>query len=307
MKIRNSILLILTAFIWGVAFVAQQEGGEMVGPYSFNGIRSFMGGLVLLPILAVMGRKGKEKKSDKRTLILGGCLCGCILFAASTVQQLGIYYGSGVGKAGFLTSCYILIVPILGLFLKKRCGINIWIGVLLALVGLYLLCIKGSFMLEVADILLMICALLFALHILVIDYFSPKVNGVAMSCIQFFVCGFLSLFPIFFGDMGSSLEGIQNWVQPLTTWEAWLPILYGGVMSCGVAYTLQIVGQNGVNPTIASLLMSLESVFSVLAGWVLLGEALEWKELLGCGLIFAAIILAQLPSRRSKAKIGESV
>lgn len=307
MKIRNSILLILTAFIWGVAFVAQQEGGEMVGPYSFNGIRSFMGGLVLLPVLAFMGRKGKEKKSDGRTLLLGGCLCGCILFAASTVQQLGIYYGSGVGKAGFLTACYILIVPILGLFRKKRCGIRIWIGVVLALVGLYLLCMKGSFMPEVADILLMICAFLFALHILVIDYFSPKVNGVAMSCIQFFVCGCLSLFPMFFGDMGSSWEGIQNWVQPLTTWETWLPILYGGVMSCGVGYTLQIIGQNGVNPTVASLLMSLESVFSVLAGWMILGEALEWKELFGCGLIFVAIILAQLPSRRSKEKLGESV
>lgn len=296
MKVRNPILLVLTALIWGVAFVAQQQGGEMLGPYSFNGIRSLLGGLVLLPVLAVMRRKGEKEKSNRRELLTGGCLCGFFLFAGSTVQQLGLYYGAGVGKAGFLTAFYIILVPILGIFIKRKCGFHIWAAVLLALVGFYFLCVNGDFVLKGADLLLLACALLFAIHILVIDYFSPRVNGVAMSCIQFFVCGILSLIPM----MTESGEGLR---LLLVSQEAWIPVLYGGIMSCGVAYTLQIVGQKGVNPTVASLLLSLESVFSVLAGWILLGEALKGRELLGCGLIFIAIILAQLPIKKDKRYI----
>ena len=296
MKVRNPILLVLTALIWGVAFVAQQQGGEMLGPYSFNGIRSLIGALVLLPVLAVMRRKGEVKQSNRRELLAGGCLCGFFLFAGSTVQQLGLYYGAGVGKAGFLTAFYIILVPVLGIFLKRKCGIHIWAGVLLALVGFYFLCVSGEFMLKGSDLLLLACALLFAIHILVIDYFSPRVNGVAMSCIQFLICGILSLIPM----MTETGDGLR---QLLVSREAWIPVLYGGIMSCGVAYTLQIVGQKGVNPTVASLLLSLESVFSVLAGWILLGEALTGRELLGCGLIFTAIILAQLPIKSDKRYI----
>jgi drug/metabolite transporter (DMT)-like permease len=188
-------------------------------------------------------------------------------------------------------------VPILGLFFKKKCGINIWLGVLLALIGLYLLCMNGTLKMQNSDILVLICALLFSIHILVVDHFSPLVDGIKMSCIQFFVCGTLGCIPMFFVEMHHSLSGIKNWLSMFTSWDAWIPILYAGVMSCGVAYTLQIIGQKGLNPTVASLLMSLESVFSVIAGWVILNQTMGIRELAGCGLLFSAIILAQLPAK----------
>lgn len=301
-KVRNSILLVITAFIWGVAFVAQSAGGDAVGPYTFNCIRFLIGGTVLLPVILLLdklklsGRK-PVTKSEKKTLLLAGVSCGVILAASSLVQQLGLYYGTTAGKAGFLTACYILIVPVLGLFLKKKCGINVWIGVILALVGLYLLCMNDSFSLDFSDTLVLLCAFSFSFHILIIDHFSPLVDGVRMSCIQFFVAGIVCAIPMFFVEMGHSVTGIVNWAPALASWDAWLPILYAGVMSCGIAYTLQIVGQEGLNPTTASLLMSLESVFSVLAGWMILGEKMSAKELVGCGLLFIAIILAQIPMK----------
>ncbi len=302
---RNSLLLVLTALIWGIAFVAQSEGGDAVGPYTFNCIRSLLGSAVLLPVIALLDKLGLTSKkpvtpAQKKTLLVGGVSCGIILCVASNLQQLGIYFGSSAGKAGFLTACYILLVPILGIFLGKRCGWNIWLGVGLTLIGLYLLCMNGSFRLQFSDILLLLCALGFALHILVIDHFSPLVDGVRMSCIQFLVSGLLSAIPMFFVDMGHSLAGITAWAPALMTMEAWIPILYAGILSCGAAYTLQIIGQQGVNPTVASLLMSLESVFSVIAGWIILGEKMGAKELFGCALIFAAVILAQIPIQTKK-------
>lgn len=298
---RNSLLLIMTAFIWGIAFVAQSTGGDAVGPYTFNCIRSFIGSIVLLPVIRLLDglhltdQKPLNKK-DQKTLFMGGICCGIALALASNLQQMGLYMGASAGKAGFLTACYILIVPVLGIFLKKKCSINVWLGIVIAMIGLYLLCIHGDFSIQFSDILLLLCAFLFAVHILVIDYFTPLVDGVRMSCIQFFVCGALSFIPMFFVDMGHSLSGIAAWAPALLNPSAWIPILYAGVLSCGVAYTLQIVGQQGVNPTVASLLMSLESVFSVVAGWVILGEALSPRELFGCGLIFGAVVLAQIPN-----------
>ena len=214
--------------------------------------------------------------------------CGIALFAASNFQQFGIKYTT-VGKAGFITACYIVIVPIIGLFLKKKCSPFIWAAVVMALIGLYLLCITDGFSIGLGDVLVLVCAFLFSLHILVIDYFSPKTDGVKLSCIQFLVCGILSMIPALI------LEHPQ--ISSILT--AWLPILYAGIMSCGVAYTLQIVGQKNVNPTVASLILSLESCISVLAGWVILGQKLSAKELLGCVIMFAAIILAQLPEKSS--------
>ena len=293
---KNSLVLLLTAFIWGVAFVAQSVGGDAVGCFTFNGVRSLIGAAVLLPVIAFLDKQKKKElgedqflaqKGDKKTLILGGISCGVMLCIASNFQQFGISFTT-VGKAGFITAMYILIVPILGLFMKKKVGMKVWLGVILATVGLYMLCMTSeSFSLSKGDLLVLVCAGFFSLHILIIDYFSPKVDGVRLSCIQFFVCGLISTVIAFIFEnpnLGAILSG-------------WLPILYAGVMSCGVAYTLQIIGQKNMDPTVASLILSLESVFSVLAGWVLLNQKLSIRELFGCVLMFLAIILAQLPER----------
>lgn len=305
LKIRNSLILILTALIWGVAFVAQSVGGDSLGPYTFNCIRSYIGALVLIPVIFIFSKNSQSpftsKNKQRKFLILGGLCCGACLFLGSTLQQLGLYMGASAGKAGFLTACYILLVPIIGLFFKNKCGINIWIGVVLTLIGLYMLCFDGSFSFKVADLLLLLCALFFAIHILVINYFSPLVDGIKLSCIQFFVCGILGLVPMFFSEMGHSFANIGTWAKVFTSPSAWIPILYAGIMSCGVGYTGQIIGQKGMNPTVASLLLSLESVFSVLAGWIILGETMGLKQLCGCGLIFIAIVLAQLPTKNGKS------
>lgn len=301
-KIRHSIFLALAAFIWGTAFVAQSIGGEACGPYTFNFLRSILGGLVLIPVIFILNKTGLSKdhledENNRKTLFIGGILCGICLCLGSNVQQLGLYLGASAGKAGFLTACYILIVPILGIFLKKKCGINIWIGVVLTLIGLYLLCFDGALTFKTADLLLLACAFFFALHILVIDYFSPKVDGIKMSCIQFFVCGIITFIPMFISEMGGSFMNINIWANALTSINTWIPIFYAGFLSCGVAYTLQIVGQVRMNPTVASLILSLESVFAVLSGWIILGEKMGTRELFGCGLIFISIVLAQLPGK----------
>lgn len=305
-NIRNSCLLILTALIWGIAFVAQTTGGDAVGAFSFNCIRSLIGGLVLIPVIRVLDMKNDRRPktaAEKKTLLTGGIACGCVMFIASSLQQLGINMGTEAVKAGFLTACYILLVPIFGLLLKKKCGWNIWVGVMMTLAGLYLLCMNGStgLSLRFSDGLVIVCSVCFALHILLVDHFSPLVDGVRLSSIQFIVSGLIGLIPTFFVDMHHSLAGFTAWLPALQSWDAWIPILYAGIMSCGVAYTLQIIGQNGLNPTIASLLMSLESVFSVLAGWIILGQKLSTREILGCMIIFAAIVLAQLPVGSTKA------
>lgn len=293
--IRQSLLLLLTATIWGVAFVSQSVGMDYVGPFTFNAVRSLIGAAVLIPCIALLKKMSKReeaqeelhKKEDKRTLLKGGICCGMILAAASSFQQFGIMHTT-VGKAGFITAMYIILVPLLGIFFKKKVGIRVGISVVAAVAGLYLLCMTESFRLEAGDTLVLICALIFSVHIMVIDHFSPLADGVKMSCIQFLTCGVLCGICMFLFEKPSISMILA----------AWKPILYAGVMSCGVGYTLQIVGQRGMNPTVASLIMSLESVISVLAGFVLLGEVLSRRELFGCVLMFAAIILAQLPERK---------
>lgn len=292
---RNPLLLLLTAVIWGVAFVAQSVGMDYIGPFTFNCVRSIIGGIVLIPCIWLLDRMkghgdgGKtgssgESKEEKQVLLTGGICCGAALFLASNLQQFGIKYTT-VGKAGFITALYIVLVPVLGIFLKKAIGLKVWISVALAVAGLYLLCITDGFSIGKGDFLVLLCALVFSIHILVIDYFSPKTDGVRLSCIQFLVCGILS-------GIGMLLTESPSLTAVL---QAWMPILYAGVMSCGVAYTLQIIGQKGMDPTVASLILSLESVVSVLAGWLLLGQKLSVRELSGCVLMFIAIILAQLP------------
>ena len=294
-QIKSSLILLLTATIWGVAFAAQSVGMEYIGPFTFNAIRCVLGGLVLIPVILVLKKKKEtgaenQEKEDKKTLWTGGIACGVILCIASNLQQFGIMEAS-VGKSGFFTALYIVMIPVIGIFIGKRPGIKLWFCVALAVVGMYLLCMKdGSFTIERADIMLLLCALAFSFHILVVDYFSPKVDGVKMSCIQFFVCGVLSAVGMLFTET-PDIPNIQ---------AAWLPLLYAGLLSCGVGYTLQIVGQKGINPVIASLIMSLESVISALAGWVILGQVLSPKEILGCVLMFVAIIITQIPIGNKK-------
>lgn len=290
MKLRNAFVLALTAFIWGTAFVAQSVGMDYLGPFTFNGVRNFIGAIALLPCIALLnrleGKKEQKSEGTKKDLIVGGISCGLCLFAASSLQQIGLQYTT-TGKAGFITAFYIVLVPVLGIFLHRKTGWKVWLAVAISIVGLYFLCITEKLSIGQGDILIFICALIFAVHILIIDYFSPKVDGVKMSCIQFFVCGTISLIPMFVFET-PTFNGLYLSIGPL---------LYAGVLSSGVAYTLQIIGQKGVNPAIASLILSLESCFAVLAGWLVLGQKLSVRESVGCILMFAAIILAQLPDK----------
>lgn len=297
MKTKNGLILFLAAFIWGTAFVAQSMGMDYLGPFAFNGIRSFVGGIALLPCIALLDRikqkeDGKEstiRAAEKRTLLTGGLCCGLCLFAASSLQQIGIQYTT-VGKAGFITAFYIVLVPVFGIFLKKKIGWKVWVAVALSIAGLYFLCITETFTIGKGDIYVFFCALIFSMHILVIDYFAPRTDGVKMACIQFFVAGILSL-PFMLEFETTTLEAV---------FKSTGPILYAGVMSSGVAYTLQIVGQKNMNPAVASLILSLESSISVLAGWVILGQSLSAREGFGCVMMFAAIILAQLPDKKDR-------
>lgn len=292
MKIKNAALLFLTAAIWGIAFVAQSLGMDYVEPLTFTCIRSLMGGLTLLPLIWLLNKKksvkeeGAGSSGDRRLLWTGGICCGIALCLASNLQQVGIQYTT-VGKAGFITACYIIIVPILGLFFKKRCSPVIIGAVFLSGAGLYLLCMSGDRLsLSPGDLLMLISACLFAVHIMVIDFFAPRTDGVKMSCIQFWVSGILS---------GIAMLLFERPVLSQIL-AARVPLCYAGILSCGVAYTLQIVGQKNMNPTVASLILSLEAGISTLAGWVILGQRLSPRELFGCVLMFGAILLAQVPN-----------
>ena len=279
--------LALAALIWGVAFVAQSEGGDAVGAYTFNSIRFLLGGAALLPL--ALYRIGPT-----RSLLIAGVACGVALAVASNLQQVAITLGAGAAKAGFLTSCYILGVPIAGLFFGRKCPARIWAAVGITLLGLYLLCLSGQEGLALPDLLLLLCSLAFTVQILLIDHFAPGLDGIALSCVEFLVCGVLTLLPSLGLEVVPDPAGMA---ASLTTADAWIPLLYAGLLSTSVAYTLQVFGQKTVHPTVASLLMSTESVFAALSGWILLGERLSLREFLGCVLIFGAVVLAQLPGR----------
>jgi drug/metabolite transporter (DMT)-like permease len=284
-------LLLTAAFIWGSAFVAQSVGMEYVKPATFNAVRFFVGALSLLPVIWVRSRfAGNATCSPAAgggTLLSAGLACGCVLFAGATLQQTGIVYTT-VGKAGFITTLYIIIVPILGLFMKKRVALHMWFCAAAAIVGLYLLCGGGDVSsVNRGDLLVLGCALLFSVHILLIDRYSPLVDGVKLSFLQFLTSGALSLV----------MALITEHPNLSSIWAARIPILFTGVISCGVGYTFQILGQKSVNPALASLLMSLESVFAALTGWIILKQALSPREIAGCLVIFAAIIYAQAPQK----------
>lgn len=291
-------MLLLTAFIWGTAFVAQSVGMDYIGPFTFNGVRFTIGGIVLLPLVFLRRRSAAQKVYDFHhsektpSLWLAGLCCGFALFLGSTFQQTSMLYTS-VGKAGFITALYIVLVPIFGIFFGKKAAKRIWIGVGAAVVGLYLLCVTDSITnLNFGDCLLFLAAISFAAHILVIDRFSPYHDGVQLSCLQFFFSGAFSLVAMFPFETPHIADILA----------AWMPLLYTGAISCGVAYTLQIVAQKNTDPTVASLLMSMESVFAVLAGWVLLHQTLSGREIIGCCLMFFAIILANLPDKDAERR-----
>ena len=317
-KLRNTFFLFLTAMIWGASFVAQSVSMDYIGPFTFICLRSVIGGLFLIPVIIVLDgirRKSQnesanvvssentlhniemdiEKEEKQRLswknkqLIEGGIVCGILLFFANCFQQTGIQYTT-VGKAGFITTFYIIIVPLIGLFFKKYCGILTWIGVVIALAGLYFLCITQKLTIQRGDALILCCSVLYAGQILAIDHYNPFVDGVKMSCIQFLTGGVLGAVFMFLFE-NPSVAMILS---------AAGPILYTGIMSTGVGYTLQIVGQKGLNPTVAALILSLESVFSALSGYVFLHQVLTTRELIGCVLMFIAIVLAQLPDIRRK-------
>ncbi len=298
-KMISNCMLLITAFIWGSSFVAQSKGLDYVGPFTFNTVKNIIGGFFLIPIIMVIDKikmknqladqQFKEEKIMNKTLIIGGILCGIALYAGCSLQQFGLLYTTA-GKSGFITALYIVIVPLLGIFFKNRITLKVWISVVVAIFGFYLLCITENFNINKGDIITLVCALFFSIHILLIDYFSPRVDGVRMSCIQFFVCGIISFFSMIIFEE-PSISSILS---------AWLPLAYAGFLSCGVAYTLQVIAQKDTEPVIASLIMSLEAVFAALSGWLILHEVLSVQEFIGCILVFVAIVITQLPSKHEK-------
>ena len=290
-------MLMLCAFIWGTAFVAQSAGSGM-GAYSFLAGRSWLAVLVLLPTVrafdALHRRHGAaygwpKAPADRRHLLTAGLCCGTLLFAASAAQQIGITLNPSTAKAGFLTAMYVVLVPVFGLFLGRRGSARLWLSMVIAVGGLYLLCMKNGFGgIETSDWILLSCAVLFSFQIMTVDHFAPQVDGVRLSLLQFFVVAVESTVAAFLFEAPTAAQFTENA----------LPIFYCGVLSSGVAYTLQIVGQKELDPTIASLAMCLESVFSALAGWLILGETLSATELCGCALMFGAIVVSQLPEKK---------
>lgn len=283
-RVRSNFLLLLAATIWGFAFVAQRIGSQYVGALTFNGIRFGLGCVSLIPLILYF-----NKKDNTNTLLVGrksilpGIIVGTVLYIAVTLQQVGIIYTTA-GKASFITGLYMVIVPIMGVLLKQKIEINSWIGVGFATIGLYLLCINENFSISYGDLLILISAFLWAIHILLIDYFLKKVEPLKLSFLQFFVCSIFSIITaVIFEDI--TIKGILN---------AIIPILYGGILSVGVAYTLQVVAQKHAKPSHAVIILSMESVMGALGGVLILNERMSGRGYIGCLLIFMAILISQI-------------
>ena len=291
-QVRQVVFPILAAFIWGTAFVAQDLCADSIGTFAFNATRYFVAVLALLVVIAISDRAKKnkpaltaeEKKAANKQLWLGGLCCGVALAIASNFQQAGLVAGTDAGKAGFITALYVVLVPVFGLFFKRKVSLPVWIAVVCSVVALYLLCIKGDFSLAAGDLLSLVCAVCFAVHILVIDHFTAYCDGVKLSCLQFLFAGIISAVCMFlFED-----------VDFAAIWSCILPLLYVGIFSCGVGYTLQILAQKDSNPTVVTILLSLESVFAVIAGAIILHQQMTAREYIGCVVMFVAVILAQI-------------
>ena len=284
LTLKSDALLLLTATIWGFAFVAQRVGMDFVGPFAFNGIRFALGGLVLLPLMARRREAPVvESPAGKKTMVLGGCLAGLLLFSGASFQQVGLVYTTA-GNAGFITGLYVVIVPILGLFWGQRPGAGTWIGAVLAAVGLYLLSVTGDFKIAFGDLLEVIGAFFWAGHVLVIGWLSPKVESSRLAFFQYAACSILSLVTAALFE-ATTLSGVV---------DAAVPILYGGICSVGIAYTLQVVAQQHAHPAHAAILLSLEAVFAAVGGWLILGETLSFRGFVGCALMLSGMLLSQL-------------
>ena len=308
LRVRGNLMLLVTAFIWGSCFVAQRAGMDYLGPFTFTAVRFLLGGTVLIPIMFLFERKktplerrpadtlpdapAKPEslvKKERKMLWIGGLVCGFVLFFAASVQQVGLQYTTA-GKAGFITSLYIILVPVLGLFLRKKVRHILWFCIFLGTVGLYFLCITESFSIGRGDFIMLFAALGYGIHILSIDYFAPKVDSIKLSAAQFYACSLVCFIPAFIFETPRMADILL----------AWFPLLYAGIISCGIAYTFQTIAQKYTDPTVTSLILSLESVFAVLTGFVILHEVLSLRELFGCALMLFAIILSQLPARQPK-------
>ncbi|MDA8227733.1 MAG: DMT family transporter [Desulfitobacterium hafniense] len=285
-ELRANMLLFLTAAIWGFAFVAQRVGSQHVGAFTFNGIRFALGSISLIPLILYFNKK---KNSDNRPelpikkILVPSVLVGIVLYSAASLQQIGLNYTTA-GKASFITGLYMVLVPIIGVFLKHRIGKNAWIGVGLAVLGLYLLSVNDDFSMEYGDLLELLGAFFWAIHILTIDHFTKKVDPLKLSCIQFATCSILSLIiAIIYEEI--TLSGLLN---------ALIPILYGGLLSVGVAYTLQAVAQKHAKPSHAAIILSMESVFGAIGGALILGESMQIRGYVGCALILGGILVSQI-------------
>jgi len=297
-SLQGDLLLFITALIWGAAFVAQKIGVVQVGTFSLTSIRFFISGIALLPFALMRIRKrklktekiqesGLSRTAERKALILGGVICGLCLMFATVTQQVGLTYTTA-GKAGFITALYILFVPIFRFFGGRKASLTVWLSVLAALVGLYLLCVKEGLSVNKGDLYVLLCALIFTIHILAVDRFAPHVDGVVMSCIQFFVASLSAAVPMLI------------WEKPgiAAIMACWAPLLYLGVISGGIGYTLQILGQKRTDPTLASLILSLEAVFAAISGVIFLSESFNGREIAGCALMFAATVVSQVDFRQ---------
>ena len=285
--LKNDFFLLLTAIIWGLAFTAQRAGMEFVGPFTFNGVRFLIGALSILPLIFIKNGNNSQKQKfsnnpNIKQLIIYGAAGGILLYLGASLQQIGMVYTSA-GKAGFITGMYVIIVPILGIFFRHKAGWRRWAGALLSVTGLYFLSVKGSVKINTGDIFVLFSAFFWASHVIAISHFSPRVNALKLAFIQYLFCGILSL--------GSAF--IFENVQKSTILLAWIPILYGSIFSVGIAYTLQVYAQKKVHPAHAAMILSLEGVFAVLGGWLILGETMGIKGIMGCILMLGGMFISQ--------------
>jgi drug/metabolite transporter (DMT)-like permease len=287
-NLKSDIILLLAAIIWGFAFVAQRIGMDFVGPFTYNGVRFTLGVIVLLPFLFTSASRQEPllkvtHPADRRKIIIGSLMTGLFLFGGVALQQLGLQQTTA-GKAGFITGLYVVFVPIAGMFFGHRSHFTVWAGAVLSLAGLYLLSVTGGFTLAPGDKLVLYCAIIFTFHVLFIAWLSPLINSYLLAVIQFSICALLNLL------IASAIEP----VNATSILQAWIPIIYGGVLSVGVAYTLQVIAQKTAHPAYASIILSLEAVFAVIGGWLFLHEQLTPRMMAGCGLMLAGMMVVQV-------------